>query len=214
MLEIQHFCFNAFGENTYVVYGSDKTAIVIDPGNSNPMEDNKIFSFIDCNNLKISKIINTHAHIDHIIGNRALSERYGAVIAAHPNTEADFATAKQQAVMFGLDNHFDIAKPDVALHDGDTFTLDDDLIEVISTPGHARGSISLYAHALGAVFTGDALFCRCIGRTDLPGGSYDQLRQSIRQRLFVLPDNTTIYSGHDECSTIGEEKDFNPYVAM
>ena len=214
MLEIQNFCFNPFGENTYVVYGTDKNAIVIDPGNSNPREDNMLFAFIDSNNLMISKIINTHAHIDHIIGNKALSERYSAPIAAHPDTTADFATARQQLLMFGFDSQNDIAKPDEALQDGDTFPLGDDIIEVIPTPGHARGSISLYAQALGVVFTGDALFCRSIGRTDFPGGSYEQFRTSIRERLFTLPDNTTVFSGHGECTTIGEEKDFNPYVAI
>ena len=214
MLEIQNFCFNPFGENTYVVYGSDKSAIVIDPGNSNAKEDNRLFSFLDSNGLKIIKIINTHAHIDHIIGNKALKERYGANIAAHLDTSADFATSRQQLLMFGFDSQIDITKPDEVLQDGDTFPLGDDIIEVIATPGHARGSISLYAQALGVVFTGDALFCRSIGRTDLPGGNYEQLRTSIRERLFTLPDNTTVFSGHGECSTIGEEKDFNPYVAI
>ena len=125
MLEIQTFCFNAFGENTYVVYGADKNAIVIDPGNSTPKENNRLFSFIDSNGLKIIKIIDTHAHIDHIIGNKALKERYGANIAAHTDTSADFATARQQLIMFGFDCQIDIAKPDVALNDGDTFTLGD-----------------------------------------------------------------------------------------
>ncbi len=214
MLKIHNFCFNAFGENTYIIYGDDKNAVVIDPGNSTPKEDNQLFSFIDSNGLKIIKIINTHAHIDHIIGNKKVKERFGANIAAHPDTSADFATARQQLLMFGFDRQIDIAKPDEALQDGDTFPLGDDIIEVISTPGHARGSISLYAQVLGVVFTGDALFCRNIGRTDFPGGSYEQLRTSIRERLFTLPDNTTVFSGHGECTSIGEEKDFNPYVAV
>lgn len=214
MLKIHNFCFNAFGENTYVIYGDNKDAIVIDPGNSSPREDLMIFSFIDSNNLKINKIINTHAHIDHIIGNHALRERYGADIAAHPDTAADFATAPQQLLMFGFDSKIDIVTPTTFLSDRDTLVLDGEILEVIATPGHAKGSISIFATATGVVFTGDALFCRSIGRTDFPGGNYDTLRNSIRQRLFLLPDDTTIMSGHGEQSSIGEEKDFNPYVAI
>ena len=214
MLHIHNFCFNPFGENTYIVFGDDKNAIVIDPGNSCPKEDLTLFSFIDSNGLKISKIINTHAHIDHIVGNHALTERYGVAIAAHRDTADDFAAAPQQMLMFGFYSQGEIAKPTEFLDDRDTFVLGGEILEVIATPGHARGSISIYATATGVVFTGDALFCRSIGRTDLPGGSYDVLRESIRKRLFVLPDDTSVMSGHGEESSIGEEKDFNPYVAM
>lgn len=214
MLKVNSFVFNPFGENTYILYDETKECVVIDPGCYSVSEENALFGFIDSHQLKPLMVINTHGHVDHVVGNNAVKRRYGIKVAAHPDTKADFTQAKRQAVWLGFQPVGDIDLPDVDLRDDEQIKIGDGFLEVICTPGHARGSVSLYAPVEGWVFTGDALFCHSIGRTDLPGGDFDTLRESIRTRLFKLPDDTDVFCGHGESTTIGEEKDFNPYVAL
>ena len=206
--------FNPFWENTYIIYDETGECVIIDPGCYAVSEENALFGFLDSHQLKPLRVINTHGHVDHIVGNNAVKRRYGIKVAAHADNKADFTQAKRQAVWLGLQPVGDIDAPGQELKDDEVIEMGNGILEVICTPGHARGSISLYAPAENWVFTGDALFCRSIGRTDLPGGDYDTLRESIRSRLFTLPDDTVVYSGHGEPTTIGEEKDFNPYVAL
>lgn len=213
MLQFESFVFNPFAENTYVVYDDNtKECVIIDPGCSSSGEENELFGFIDSHRLKPLMIINTHGHIDHIVANDAVKKRYGIQVAAHPNVKSDFLRSRQQAAMFGLPFAGDCELPDVDLEDGEVIKIGESTLEVISTPGHAMGSISLYAEMEGWVFTGDALFCRSIGRTDLPGGNYEQLRTNIIERLFRLPDDTEVYSGHGESTTIFDERRFNMFL--
>ena len=213
MLKLEQFVFNPFSENTYVVYDENtKECVIIDPGCSNAGEENELFDFIDSHHLKPLMVINTHGHIDHIMGNTAAKKKYGIKVAAHPNVKNDFLRSRQQAAMFGLPSMGDCDLPDVDLEDGEIIKVGESTLEVISTPGHAMGSISLYAEIEGWVFTGDALFCRSIGRTDFPGGNYEQLRTNIIERLFRLPDDTEVYSGHGESTTIFDERRYNMFL--
>ena len=213
MLQFEQFVFNPFGENTYVVYDEEsKECVIIDPGCSSAGEENELFGFIDSHRLKPLMVVNTHGHIDHILGNEAVKKRYGIKVAAHPNVKNDFLRSRQQAQFFGMPFSGDCALPDVDLEDGEIIKIGESTLEVISTPGHAIGSISLYAEIEGWVFTGDALFCRSIGRTDLPGGNYEKLRTSIIERLFHLPDDTEVYSGHGESTTIFDERRYNMFL--
>ena len=213
MLKLDSFVFNPFAENTYVVYDDDtKECVIIDPGCSNEGEENELFGYIDSHRLKPLMVINTHGHIDHIVGNTAVKKRYGIPVAAHPNVKDDFLRSRQQAQMFGLSFMVDCELPDRDLEDGEVVKVGESTLEVISTPGHAMGSISLYAEIEGWVFTGDALFCRSIGRTDFPGGNYEQLRTNIIERLFHLPDDTEVYSGHGESTTIFDERKYNMFL--
>ena len=213
MLQIESFIFNPFAENTYVVYdGNTKECVIIDPGCSNASEENELFGFIDSHRLKPLIAINTHGHIDHILGNASVKKRYGIEVAAHPNVKNDFQRSHQQALMFGLPFIGECEQPDRDLEDGEIIKVGESTLEVISTPGHAMGSISLYAEIEGWVFTGDALFCRSIGRTDFPGGNYEQLRTNIIERLFRLPDDTEVYSGHGESTTIFDERRYNMFL--
>ena len=214
MLKFESLVFNPFGENTYIIYDETNDCVIIDPGCSNAAEEDRLFGFIDSHRLKPLMVINTHGHVDHVVGNNALKRRYGIKVAAHPDTHYDFTQAKRQAVWLGFQPVGDIDLPDVDLQDDQEIKVGDGVLVVICTPGHAKGGISVYAPVEGWVFTGDALFCRSVGRTDLPGGDFDELRESIRSRLFTLPDDTEVYCGHGESSTIGEEKDFNPFVAL
>ena len=213
MLQLEQFVFNPFAENTYVVYDENtKECVIIDPGCSDAGEENELFGFVDSHSLKPLMIISTHGHIDHIVGNTAVKKRYGIKVAAHPNVKNDFLRSRQQAAMFGLPFMGDCDLPDVDLEDGEIIKVGESTLEVISTPGHAMGSISLYAEIEGWVFTGDALFCRSIGRTDFPGGNYEQLRTNIIERLFRLPDDTEVYSGHGESTTIFDERRCNMFL--
>ena len=213
MLQLESFVFNPFAENTYVLYDDNtKECVIIDPGCSNGSEENELFGFIDSHRLKPLMVVNTHGHIDHIIGNAAVTKRYGIEVAAHPNVKNDFLRSRQQAAMFGLSFDGECDLPDRDLEDGEIIKVGESTLEVISTPGHAMGSISLYAEIEGWVFTGDALFCRSIGRTDFPGGNYEQLRTNIIERLFRLPDDTEVYSGHGESTTIFDERRYNMFL--
>ena len=213
MLQFESFVFNPFAENTYVVYDDNsKECVIIDPGCGTPAEENQLFGFIDSHRLKPMLAISTHGHIDHILGNAAVKKRYGINVAAHPNVKNDFLRSRQQSAMFGLSFIGDCDLPDRDLEDGEIIKVGESTLEVICTPGHAEGSISLYAEIEGWVFTGDALFCRSIGRTDFPGGSYETLRKSIKERLFHLPDDTEVFSGHGESTTIFDEKRYNMFL--
>lgn len=215
MLKLDSFVFNPFGENTYIIHDEEtRECVIVDPGCATSAEEDRLYGFIDSHQLKPLMIVNTHGHVDHVVGNNAVKQHYGIPVAAHPNTHLDFTQAKRQAVWLGMQPVGDIDPPDTDLQDDQIIKVGNGVLEVICTPGHARGSVSLYAPVEGWVFTGDALFSRSIGRTDLPGGNFDELRESIRTRLFTLPEDTEVYCGHGESTTIGEEKDFNPYVAV
>lgn len=212
MLKLKTFVFNAFAENTYVLYDETKQCVIIDPGCSSSVESEQLCSFIDAKELLPLMIINTHGHIDHIMGNADVKKHFGIKVAAHRDTHADFSRAKHQAAMFGLPFADNSELPDMELNEDDVVKVGESTLEVIHTPGHAKGSISLYAELEGWVFTGDALFCRSIGRTDFEGGSYDELRDSIRGKLFHLPDDTTVLPGHGEATTIGDEQRYNMFI--
>lgn len=212
MLKFESFVFNPFSENTYVVYDDTKECVIIDPGCSNQAEEDRLFGFIDSHQLKPQIIINTHGHVDHVVGNPAVKKRYGIKVAAHPDVKNDFVQAQRHAAWLGLHFEKDIDLPDIDLEDGEIIKVGESTLEVISTLGHAIGSISLYAEIEGWVFTGDTLFCRSIGRTDLQGGNYEQLRTSIIERLFHLPDDTEVYAGHGESTTIFDERRYNMFL--
>ena len=214
MLKLESLIFNPFSENTFIVYDETNECVIVDPGCTNAAEEDRLFGFIDSHQLKPLMVINTHGHVDHVVGNNAVKRRYGIKVAAHLDMHHDFTQAKRQAVWLGMQPEGDIDLPDIDLQDDQEIKVGNGMLEVICTPGHAKGSISLYAPAEGWVITGDALFCRSIGRTDLPGGNFEELRESIRTRLFSLPNETEVFPGHGESTTIGEEKDFNPFVAV
>lgn len=214
MLKLESLIFNPFSENTFIVYDETNECVIVDPGCTNAAEEDRLFGFIDSHQLKPLMVINTHGHVDHVVGNNAVKRRYGIKVAAHLDMHHDFTQAKRQAVWLGMQPEGDIDLPGIDLQDDQEIKVGNGILEVICTPGHAKGSISLYAPAEGWVITGDALFCRSIGRTDLPGGNFEELRESIRTRLFSLPNETEVFPGHGESTTIGEEKDFNPFVAV
>ncbi|MFP5039521.1 MBL fold metallo-hydrolase [Parasediminibacterium sp. JCM 36343] len=211
MLTVHSFVFSPVQENTYIVYNQHGNAIIIDPGCYFSEEQQKLQAFIESKGLKVKQLINTHCHLDHVFGNKWVHKVYGTELHIHPDEEKLLAFAPQSGMKWGLpfDNY---TGPLHFLNEGDTIFLDEDKLQVLLTPGHSPGSISFYCEAQHFVISGDVLFQRSIGRTDLPGGNLETLINSIRTKLFTLPDETIVYNGHGNATTIGSEKKQNPYL--
>jgi hydroxyacylglutathione hydrolase len=193
--------------NCYVI-GCEETkeGAVIDPGG----DAERILAEVERQGLTIRYVLNTHAHFDHIEANGAIVQATGARLALHPK-DRPLLEAAGGAALFGLQADPSPA-PDLDLGDGDELEVGTVRLHVLYTPGHTPGHVSFYEPDEGVLFDGDVLFYRGIGRTDLPGGSWPQLRDSIERVLFSLPDDTVVYSGHGPVTTIGEEKRLNPWL--
>jgi glyoxylase-like metal-dependent hydrolase (beta-lactamase superfamily II) len=211
MIHIKAFTFSPISENTYVLYNNEGKAIIIDPGCYFPNEQETLKNFLTDNSLTPVYLLNTHCHLDHVFGNKWVHETYGLEPHLHPNEEAILALAPVSGERWGLpfENY---AGPLHFLNDGDTVLLGDTEIQVILAPGHSPGSICFYIPSQGDLMGGDVLFRGSIGRTDLPGGDSETLLHSIREKLWVLPDETVVYSGHGIKTTIGYEKRNNPFL--
>jgi hydroxyacylglutathione hydrolase len=212
MLKLQRFVFNSFYENTYLVWDEEsKEASIIDPGCSNLQEQAVLDNFIKTNMLKIKYLLNTHCHIDHVLGNAFLKEKYNPLFLASEKDLLLLESLVEQAKMFGFTSTKSPI-PDQYLSESFSVELKNVKGKVIETPGHTHGGVCIYFEEEKICFTGDTLFSRGIGRTDLPGGNYEMIMKSIQEKLFALPDNITIYPGHESSSTMGEEKKMNPFL--
>lgn len=213
MITVKIFVFSPVSENTYILYNDLKQAIIIDPGCYSHDERETLKTFISSQGLLPVQLINTHCHLDHVFGNKWLYENYGLELFLHPYEEVVLNVAPQAGKMWGLpfENY---EGPLHFLQHGDTVLLKDDKLKVLLAPGHSPGSVCLYCQEQKFVIGGDVLFRQSIGRTDLPGGNHAALLQSIREQLFVLPDDVTVYPGHGEPTTIGYEKKHNPFLQV
>ena len=182
-----------------------KEAVVIDPGDD---ADAILMKLADLN-LKVKYLINTHGHFDHVGANGRMKEVTGAILAIHPLDEPMLSQLSSSAAMFGLKSE-NSPPPDLHLNEGDEVRFGNITLKVIHTPGHSQGGICLYTP--GHLFAGDTLFARSIGRTDLPGGDFDTLIASIKNKLLVLDDATLVYTGHGPETSIGQEKQMNPFL--
>jgi glyoxylase-like metal-dependent hydrolase (beta-lactamase superfamily II) len=211
MLHIKSFTFNPFQENTYILYNDQKEAWIIDPGNQSPVEDQQLLNYIENNNLRPTRIINTHAHLDHIFGNQSLVEAFRIPVYMHSGEVEVYNAAPQVAQMYGLPP-FDIPEVTHFIDVDNDLSLGEIHFQVLFTPGHSPAEISLYHSDSETLIAGDVLFRDSIGRTDLPGGDHAMLLQSIREQFWPLPDATRVYSGHGPETTIGYEKKNNPFL--
>ena len=213
MLKIGKFECNMFGEITYIVWdAATRQAAVIDPGMSTENECKAVDNYIEDNDLDIKYLLNTHIHLDHTFGIGHIESTYGVKLSASPADAPLAERIQQQAVMFHLPfraSNVEIAHPLVA---GDVIKLGETRLVVIEVPGHTPGGLAFYAPEDHIVFTGDSLFHSSIGRTDLPGGDHTTLVKAVTGQLLSLPDNTTVYPGHGPATTIGHERNFNPYL--
>lgn len=213
MLTIKTFTFNPVQENTYLLYNDEKECCIIDPGCYFAEERKALTSFIEENGLKPVLLLNTHCHLDHVFGNKFIAETWGLVLHIHEKDKPMLDMAPASGRMWQLP--FDNYEGDlVYIKEGSPILIGRNMLEVRFTPGHSPGSVSFY-HEPGAwVIGGDVLFNGSIGRTDLPGGDYETLVNSIQTQFFTLPDDTKVYSGHGPVTTVGFEKMNNPFVKL
>jgi glyoxylase-like metal-dependent hydrolase (beta-lactamase superfamily II) len=211
MIKIKKFVFNTFMVNTYLVYDETGECMLIDAACYDPEEQEEISVFIKENSLKLLRNLNTHCHIDHVLGNDFIARTYHVRPEYHRNSVPFFHTAREIGSSFGflLDS---IPEPLHFLEDEEIVQWGKSSLKVLFTPGHAEGSVCFYSEPDGFVITGDVLFRDTIGRTDLPSGDFDQLMTSIKTRLFTLPPETVVYPGHGPETTIGYEMENNPFI--
>jgi len=211
MFQIKVLTFNPVQENTYVLYNEHNECIIIDPGCYFDKEKEELKSFIVKNQLEPKMLLNTHCHLDHVFGNKYIAEEYKLTLQIHTKEEELLQMAPASGLMFNLpfDNYMGEL---VFLKEGDVVSLRNDKLEVIHAPGHSPGSICFYCEQQKFIIGGDVLFYNSIGRTDLPGGSHEDLVRNIREKLFKLPGDVKVYAGHGPETTIGEEMKSNPFL--
>lgn len=210
MIKLLKLEFNPIEENTYLVYDETGECIIIDAGCSNERENKILKKAIADNNLKPAKLICTHGHFDHIMGNHFVCETYKIETFIHKKELSNFERTASQSYFFGIDI-VSPPIPDNFLDDGDEIKFGVSSLKVIFTPGHTCGGICLYSAADKLLFSGDTLFAGSIGRTDLSGGDYDMLINSLK-KLMLLPEDTNVFCGHGPKTTIGYEKLTNPFI--
>ncbi len=211
MFKIKFFTFNPIGENTYILYNESKQCIIIDPGCYFEEENDQLKGFITQNELNPTQLLNTHCHLDHVFGNKMISETYQLTLQMHEKEKPVLAYAPTSGLMYNMP--FDNYVGDfILLKEGDTVLLGQDELKVIEVPGHSPGSICFYCAKQNFLIGGDVLFQGSIGRTDLPLGDHETLLLHIKNKLLVLPEETVVHSGHGLPTTIGAEKANNPYL--
>lgn len=211
MISVQKFIVNPLRENSYLLYDETGECIVVDAGFFYEEEFEEVTGFIEANQLKPVKLINTHCHFDHLMGVEFMRKKYGLRFACHPDDSFLIERAAQQAAMFGFEMTF-VGAADDSINEGDIITFGKSFISAIRVPGHSPGHVVFYSEADKFLLAGDVLFYGSIGRTDLPGGSYNELIDNITRKLLVLPSDTKVYSGHGPETTIGFEKVNNPFL--
>jgi len=211
-MKIKSFAFNPFQENTYVVYDDTKECIIIDPGCYTAKERHELTSFITSEELKPVKLINTHCHIDHVLGNKFVSELWSLELYMHKEDLPLLENAGNIGKMYGLKDYEGSPYPKHFLAQDNTLTFGESSFKILFTPGHAPGHICLYSKENNLLIAGDVLFEGSIGRTDLPGGDHSTLINSIITQLFPLSNETQVFCGHGPSTNLGYEKENNPFL--
>ena len=211
MLQIQSFTFNPLQENTYVVSDGTGQAVVIDPGCFYRPEQQELLDYIEEENLRPVLVLNTHAHIDHVLGVAFVCEQFGIPFCLPPGENEVLATARLLADSFGLRGYRE-RLPDRPLHPGQGIRFGNTTFEVLAVPGHAPGHVAFFEPESRVCFSGDVLFAGSVGRTDFPGCSFEVLKNSILTQLFPLGDDVEVFPGHGPTTTIGQERLHNPFV--
>jgi glyoxylase-like metal-dependent hydrolase (beta-lactamase superfamily II) len=211
LLQVHHFTFNPFQENTYLIQNNQQECWIVDPGMSNPEEEQVLLQFIEDRKLIPQAIINTHAHIDHILGIDFVAQHFKIPLLIHEKELPILNNAANTARMFGFQYDGVQTLPQF-ISEKKSLKLGEESIEIRFVPGHSPGSIAFYSKENNWVISGDALFAGSIGRTDLLMGNYEVLIASIKTQLLTLPEATIVYSGHGPETTIGNEKTSNPFL--
>ena len=212
MSHVVVFTFNDFSENTYLIHDETKECIIIDPGNNNASEDKTLSDYISANKLTPVRLLNTHCHLDHVFGNKYVADTYELDLEIHEGEIPVLESTPQVCMMYGIPYPNPSPPASKFLKPGEQISFGDTTLSIHFTPGHSPASVSFYNKMEGYIIGGDVLFQGSIGRTDLPGGNFDTLIQSIKDTFLVLPDDTRVYSGHGPMTTVGHERTHNPFL--
>lgn len=212
MLNVKKFTFNPFSENTYVVTDEFKNAVIIDPGCYYKAEQNELDSYVLKNNLKLKSILHTHSHLDHMFGTAYLADKYNLDLWICKEDLVTYQSYEKVCEVYGVPITFS-PNPTPKFFDlKQLIQIDGIKFEILYVPGHSPGHVAFYNKENNFLINGDCLFENSIGRTDLPGGNHQQLIDSIKNEIFILPDETLVYCGHGNETTIKAEKSFNPFL--
>jgi len=212
MINIHSFTFNPFEENTYILYDDTKECIIIDPGCYDEFEKEDLADFIKKQELTPVKLLNTHCHIDHVLGNSFIADKYGIELEINELELPILQSAPMAAQLYGIPNVEILPEPDKFLSEGDIVEFGNSKLDVLFTPGHSPGHIVLVSKEQKFVIAADVLFYGSIGRTDLPGGDHNTLIDSIKTKLFSLGDDFQVHPGHGPTTNIGFERENNPFL--
>lgn len=212
MAFVVRLTFNPFQENTYIVYDHTGECVIFDPGCFSQEEEAELSDRIESLKLRPVRLVNTHCHIDHVLGNRFVAGRYGLEPETHRGELPLLEAMPQQAMMFGMPVAGPSPAPGRFIEEGEWIAFGETRLRAIFTPGHSPASLSFFCEEDRFLIAGDVLFYGSIGRTDLPGGNFDTLINSIRHKLFPLGDDVRVYSGHGPETTIGFERRHNPFL--
>lgn len=211
MASIQSFVNNPYQENTYILYDDSLECVIIDPGMYTATEQNTVVNFIKANSLKPVLLLNTHCHVDHVLGNKFVFDQYGLKPKFHIGESEVLEAVIAYAPAMGF-RYEPSPLPDEYLPETGNISFGNTELQLIFAPGHSPAHLCFYDKDANLLVGGDVLFRGSIGRTDLPGGNYNLLIQNIKEKLFLLPDDCTVYPGHGPETTIGYEKQHNPYL--
>jgi hydroxyacylglutathione hydrolase len=212
MAQVVRLTYNPFAENTYLVYDESGECVIIDPGCYASMEERHLAATVQEKGLRPVRLLNTHGHIDHVFGNRFVLDTWGLEAEMHAGEHPVLRAVETVAAMYGVPLRQDVPPPGPTLEDGDVVRFGNSQLRCILAPGHSPAHLCFYSEEDGFLIGGDVLFRGSIGRTDLPGGDYDTLIHSIRTRIYTLPDQTVVWPGHEDETTIGREARLNPFV--
>jgi hydroxyacylglutathione hydrolase len=211
MINIKKFTFNPYQENTYVLYDESGACVIIDPGMYTGAEQNELVAFIKEHNLKPERLLNTHCHIDHVLGNKFVFDNWSLQPEFHQGELYILQAVAGYAPQMGM--HYELSpEPLQFLPEAGTVHFGNSSLTLIFAPGHSPAHLCFYAANENFLIGGDVLFYRSIGRTDLPGGNHQQLIDSIKNKVFLLPDDCEVFPGHGPSTTIGFEKMNNPFL--
>ena len=211
MLQVHSFVFSPFSENTYMVYDETNEAVIIDPGCLMQAEKTALSDFISSKNLTVKALLQTHAHLDHVFGSAFVKRKYDVKMHLHKNELPILSEVENRCKIWGIPG-YEPVEADIMIDEGDVISFGNSKLDVIFVPGHAPGHVAFVSHEDKMIFGGDVLFRNSIGRTDFPGCDHSDLINSIKTKFFTLPDDYTIYAGHNEPTTIGYEKRNNTFV--
>ena len=210
-MRVHTFVFNPFYENTYVLYDDSRAAVIIDPGCYEGYEQQELIQFIKDTNLKPVAVWNTHCHIDHVLGNAFCKRQFQIPLLVPIGEKAVLDAVPAYSSNYGFQK-YEPAEVDQWIDAPSTLSFGNTELEVILAPGHAPGHVMYYHKPTAQLLAGDVIFKESIGRTDLPGGDFVTLEKSIKTVVYTLPENVVIFPGHGPTTTVGHEKQFNPFV--